>query len=151
MRATRTSLILLGTAIVAFGAFELQQTQTVRQIGGLVLWLFLALVVHDAIIAPAVLGVSILLRKYGRRIPLSVLMTLQAGVVVGLIASFPVVLEIAAKSRGPANPTVLPFDYDHRLGWLWIGTAILTAVAVTVLLLVRHARIIVRRRSVIRR
>ena len=50
--------------------------------GGLLVWLIGAVIVHDAILAPLVAGVSLLVAPAGRRVRPAVLAIVQAAVVV---------------------------------------------------------------------
>ena len=77
---------------------------------------------------------GLIMRKLGRRIPRAVLAIVHGGIVIGAV--FPVVLvpEILAQKYAHLFPTLLPFDYVKNLGILWIGTLVLTAVAVVVYL-----------------
>ena len=134
MRATRIVLVLLGVALIVTGAIVMQQTVRPVRIAGVVLWLALALVVHDGIIAPIVVGVGALLRRTGRRIPIAVLAMVQGALVIGSVFTLIVGPEIRAKQLGVRNVTVLPFDYAGRLALLWAALAVLTALAVVIYL-----------------
>lgn len=96
----------------------------------MVVWLVCALIVHDGIIAPIVLGVSVGMRRAGKSIPLAVLAILQGGIVVGFVISIVVIPEIYAKHLGTPNPTVLPFDYGLRFVFLWAGVIAATGLCV---------------------
>lgn len=140
MRTVRGILIALGAATVVFGMYEAWQTVSPRGITGLIVWLVLALIIHDGIIAMTVLAVSVALNRYGKRIPVSVLAVIQAGLVTALVLSFIAVQAIAAKSAGTRNPTVLPLDYATNLVWVWAAVAVVTALACGVVLLIGWAR-----------
>jgi hypothetical protein len=126
MRATRIGLVAFGVAMLVLGATIMRQTVSTQHITGLVVWLACALIIHDGIIAPVVFGVSVVMRKVGKRIPVAVLCIVQAAIVVGSVFSIIVIPEIYAQHLGPANLTVLPFDYAVRLALLWATLAILT-------------------------
>lgn len=132
MRAVRIVLAAAGVVLIAVGAVVMQQTVAPNRIVGVALWFALAIVVHDAIIAPLVFVVGTLMRRAGRRIPPAVLAIIQGGIVVASIFTIIVVPEIVAKSLGARNATVLPFDYGLRLAIMWGVVAVLTALAVGV-------------------
>ena len=93
---------------------------------GIVEWFAAAIIVHDAIIAPFVFGVGLVMRKAGRRIPLAVLAIIQAGLVVGAMFTIVLVPEILAQQHAHLFETLLPFDYVRNLGVLWVGTLVAT-------------------------
>ncbi|WP_209561400.1 hypothetical protein [Frigoribacterium sp. PvP032] len=132
MRVTRAVLLLVGVALIGLGGWVLTETVSPTRYGGLLVWLIGGVIAHDAIIAPLVAGVAVLLGRTGRRIRPAVLAILQVGVVLGVVLSLVVVPEIIAKARGTKNETVLPFDYGVRLGVAWLVVAVVTALAVVV-------------------
>ena len=129
-RVARGVLVAAGVLLLALGGWVLYGTVAPTRYGGLLLWLAGAVVAHDAVLAPLVVGASLLSRRAGRRVPPAVIAIVQAGVVVGVVFTLVVVPEIVAKTLGPKNDTVLPFDYGTRLAVLWLVVALLTATAV---------------------
>ncbi|MEF2976651.1 hypothetical protein [Subtercola sp. YIM 133946] len=137
MARVRAALIGVGVLGLLLGAYVLVTLQSPIAIVGVATWLLGAIILHDAVLSPIVLGVSVLVRRTGRRVSRVVLVIVQGAVVVGAIMTLLVVPEIYAKTKGP-NTTVLPFDYALRLGLLWASLAVLTAVVC--LLYTRRAR-----------
>ncbi|MER7606614.1 hypothetical protein [Nocardioides sp. NPDC127503] len=112
MRAIRGGLILLGTVGMAYGAWLLVSRQDLGQIVEVVIWLAAAVVIHDGILAPAVLGLGWF---GGRLLPRAV----ARGAVVVLVLLGPTVL-VAIPVLGrfgakPDNPTLLDRDYTQGL------------------------------------
>ena len=130
VRAARAVLLVVGVALIGVGGWVLTDTVSPTRYGGLLVWLIGAVLAHDAVIAPVVAGVALLVGRTGRRVRPAVIAILQVGVVVGVVLTLIVVPEIVAKARGPKNDTVLPFDYGARLGVAWLVVAALTALAV---------------------
>jgi len=130
VRAARAVLLVVGVALIGVGGWVLTDTVSPTRYGGLLVWLIGAVLAHDAVIAPVVAGVALLVGRTGRRVRPAVIAIVQVGVVVGVVLSLIVVPEIVAKARGPKNDTVLPFDYGARLGVAWLVVAVLTALAV---------------------
>lgn len=64
MKAWRIILAVAGIALAAFGVFRLVTETPVHSLLALALWLAAALVLHDAILAPSVVGVGWLLRRH---------------------------------------------------------------------------------------
>ncbi len=129
MRAVRATLVAVGVLGLALGAAVLLLKQTPVQIVGVGVWMLGAILLHDAVLSPIVVGVGILARKRGRRVPFALLAIVQAGIVVGAILTLLVLPEIYAKTLGTANPTVLPLDYSLNLALTWAAVAVLTALA----------------------
>ncbi|MBF4580062.1 hypothetical protein [Frigoribacterium sp. VKM Ac-2530] len=143
VRVARAVLVVVGVALIGLGGWVLTETVSPTRYGGLLVWLIGAVIAHDAIIAPVVAGIALVVGRTGRRITPAVLAIVQVGIVLGVVLTLVVVPEIIAKARGPKNDTVLPFDYGVRLGVAWLVVVVLTALAVvawTVLARRREAR-----------
>ena len=128
MARVRLTLFGVGVLGLLLGAYFLVTKQNPMQIVGVAVWLLGAIILHDAILSPIVLGVSVLVRRSGRNVSRVVLVIIQGAVIVGAILTLLVVPEIYAKTLMPANDTVLPFDYALRLGAMWLGLIVVTAV-----------------------
>ncbi|MBC7275406.1 hypothetical protein [Nocardioides sp.] len=112
MRGARGGLILLGTVGMAYGAWLLLSTQDLGQVVEVMIWLAAAVVIHDGILAPAVLALGWL---GGRLLPRAV----ARGAVTVLVLLGPVTL-VAIPVLGrfgakPDNPTLLDRDYVQGL------------------------------------
>ncbi|MCT9620755.1 MULTISPECIES: hypothetical protein [unclassified Curtobacterium] len=140
MRAARIVLVVVGVLVIAFGAYVLVTTVRPNRIWGLATWLLGAVILHDAILSPFVVGVGLLLRRTGRTLRAWALVVVQAVVVLGSVLALVVLPEIAAKAHGQKNPTVLPFDYGARL-LLVEGVLLLVVVVVLVVAARRPARV----------
>ncbi|WP_137768056.1 hypothetical protein C1N75_12930 [Curtobacterium sp. SGAir0571] len=138
MRAARIVLVVVGVLVMAFGAYVLVTTVRPNRIWGLATWLLGAVVLHDAVLSPFVVGAGLLLRRTGRRLGAGVLVVVQTAVVLGSVLALVVLPEIAAKHHGQKNPTVLPFDYTTRL--LVVEGVLLAVVVVALVVGVLRAR-----------
>ena len=71
MKARRITLVVACIALASFGVFRLLSEIPTHSLLVLAVWLIAALVIHDAIFAPSVVGVGWLLRRHvpdrGRR------------------------------------------------------------------------------------
>lgn len=132
MKIARIILLVVGLAGLDLGAVVMLTEVRPAQIVGVGIWILGAIVLHDAVLAPALLGIDVLMRRAGRRVRPAVVVIVQVGVVVGAIMSLIVLPEIYAKVLGPKNDTVLPLDYGLNLALFWGVTALLTAVACVV-------------------
>ena len=112
MRGVRGGLILLGGAGMAYGAWLLLSRQDLGQIVEVVVWLTAAVVIHDGILAPLVVGLGWI---GGRLLPRAV----ARGAVTVLVLLGPIVLvAIPVLGRFGAiadNPTLLDRDYTQGL------------------------------------
>ncbi|QZQ54823.1 hypothetical protein KZI27_16305 [Curtobacterium sp. TC1] len=143
MKAARIVLVVVGVLVIAFGASVLVTSVSPKRIGGLAAWLLGAVILHDAILSPFVVGAGLLLRRAGRSLRAWVLVVVQAAIVLGSVLALVVLPEIAAKRHGQKNPTVLPFDYGTRL-LIVEGVLLLVVVAVLAIGVVRARRSVVR-------
>lgn len=143
MKAARIVLVVIGVLVIAFGAYVLVTSVSPKRIGGLATWLLGAVILHDAILSPFVVGAGLLLRRAGRTLRPWVLVVVQTAVVLASVLALVVLPEIAAKRHGQKNPTVLPFDYGTRL-LIVEGVLLLVVVAVLVVGVVRARRTAVR-------
>lgn len=139
MKVARIVLVVIGVLVIAFGAYVLVTSVKPNRIGGLGVWLLAAVVLHDAILSPFVVGAGLLLRRAGRSLRAWVLVVVQAAIVLGSVLALVVLPEIAAKDHGQKNPTVLPFDYGTRL-LLVEGALLVVVVVVLVVGVVRSRR-----------
>ncbi|MER6970500.1 hypothetical protein ABT304_05540 [Nocardioides sp. NPDC000445] len=108
----RRAMILLGAVGMAYGAWLLVSRQDLGQIVEVVLWLAAAVVIHDGILAPAVLGLGWL---GGRLLPRAVARGAVTVLVLlgpATLIAIPVVGRFGAK---PDNPTLLDRDYTQGL------------------------------------
>ena len=114
----------LGIVLMAVGAVLLA---TGGQIKDVALWLAGAVVLHDGIIAPLVLGIGLLLAAVPARGAVR-----GALVVAGCLTM--VALPVLLRPGRPTNPSALPLDYLRN--WLLVLAAV--AVLTAVLLLARR-------------
>jgi hypothetical protein len=136
----RRILIFAGIAVLLLSAVILLDTVKPTRYIGILIWFAAAIIIHDALIAPAVFVAGFVMRRLGRRIPNAVLGIIQGGIVIGAVFTIVLVPEILARKYAHLFPTLLPFDYLKNLGILWVGTLVLTAAVVVGYLLVSRAR-----------
>lgn len=140
MTRARVGLVVGGALILLLSGWILLTTVKPTHYIGIVEWFAAAIIVHDAIIAPLVFAVGLVMRKAGWRMPLAVLAIIQAGLVVGAMFTIVLVPEILAQKYAHLFETLLPFDYVRNLGVLWVGTLVATGVAVVGYCVWRAAR-----------
>jgi hypothetical protein len=126
VKAWRILLAIAGIALAAFGVFRLVSETAVHSLLILALWLIAALVLHDAIMAPSVVGVGWLLRRYvpdrGRRF-VQLALIMSALVTVGAIPM------IFLRGSQPAVKALLLRNYGANL------ILLLSMIAVVILIL----------------
>jgi hypothetical protein len=139
MRAARITLGACGLVIVLIGVTLLIGTLRFEQLAGLGIWLACAIVLHDAVLVPAVTVLSALLKRAGRAFPRSAVLVIEGAFAVGMLISLAVGPEIYAKALGPRNSTVLPADYAARLIAVWVVIVVVASAVATVLTLITAA------------
>ncbi|MFJ3305278.1 hypothetical protein ACIPSA_19565 [Streptomyces sp. NPDC086549] len=117
MKVLRTTVGVAGVALMGVGASLLSD---VRDLPDVLVWLGGAIVLHDAVIAPMVLLVGLLLVRGGVRGPVR-----AALVVVGALTT--VALPVLLRPGKTANSSVLPLDYPSN--WLIALVAVATVTA----------------------
>ncbi|GGR76512.1 hypothetical protein GCM10010269_14630 [Streptomyces humidus] len=116
MKALRVLAGTAGVALMGVGAFLLTD---VRDPAGVLVWLGGAVLLHDVVIAPAVLLIGLVLVRGGIRGPVR-----GALLVAGALTA--VALPVLLRPGRTANPSVLPLDYPRN--WL-IALVAVAAVA----------------------
>jgi len=134
VRRWQIGLVVFGLALLGVGGITLLNDVSPKRYLGIASWFIGALILHDGVGAMAVFGVSVILRKTGRRIPFVVLAIVQGALVIGAIVTALVLPEVIKKAIGTANPTILPLDYGLNLVLFYAGLAVLTAAAIAIYL-----------------
>jgi hypothetical protein len=134
VRAWRVGLVVVGLLLLALGAVTMLGDVNPKRYVGILTWFLGALIIHDGIVAFAVVGINVAMRRAGRRVPLPVLLILQGAIVVGAIMALVVFPEIAKQGIGSANPTLLPLDYARNLAVFYAALVVVTTVAIVVYL-----------------
>lgn len=131
----RTRLVVgaVGVAVAVYGLIVVLRTVPWATYVGIAIWLVGAVVLHDAVLVPAVSVLRVATHKVGGRLPGPALALLKAGFVVGGVLSLIALPEIWAKRRGPLNPSVLPGSYAQALLVTWLVLAILTVGSVALI------------------
>ena len=120
--------VVIGTAgslLMAFGAFRLLTEIPVRGLLELALWLGAALVLHDAVLSPGVVGVGTLLRRVPARARTYVQGALIAGGLVTVIA----IPLIYREDSQPLAEAILAQDYRTNLAVLLAVVSVVAVVA----------------------
>lgn len=112
MKAWRILLAIAGIGLAAYGVFRLLSEIPTHSLLVLAVWLIAALVIHDAILAPSVIGVGWLLRRYvpdrGRRY-------LQAALIMIALVTVIAVPMIFLRGSQPAVKALLLRNYAANL------------------------------------
>jgi len=134
MRRWQIGLIAVGLLLLALGGLVLVLDVGPSEFVGIAIWFAGAIILHDGILAPIVFGVSLMLRRAGKRIPLGALLIVQGAVVVGAMTALLVVPEQLKQAIGTANPTILPLNYGVNLVVFGVVLIAVTVLAVVVYL-----------------
>lgn len=129
----RLAVGAVGVAVAGYGVVVLLGTVPWTSYLGLAVWLLAAVVLHDAVLVPAVSALRAAAHRAGRRLPGAAVALVEAGFVVGGVLSLIALPEIWAQRLGPLNPTVLPGAYGPALVTTWLVVAILAAAGVAII------------------
>lgn len=129
---TRMRLLLgaLGVLVAVYGAYVLVGVLPLVGYFGLALWLLGAIVLHDAVLVPAITVLRATAHRAGRRLPVTAIRLTEAAFVLVGTLTLLAVPEIYAQHLGSNNPTVLPGSYGRALLAVWLVVAVLTGLAV---------------------
>jgi hypothetical protein len=112
MKAWRIVLAVAGIALGAFGVFRLVTEIAPHSLLILAVWLVAALIIHDALLAPSVVGVGWLLRRFvpdrGRRY-------LQIALIMIALVTVIAVPMIFLRGSQPAVKALLLRNYGANL------------------------------------
>jgi hypothetical protein len=129
MGGYRLGLGIAGALLIGFGSFRLATNLDHGDLVALVLWLAVALVLHDAFIAPLTVGTGVLLT----RLPARARRYVQGALISGALVTVIAIPLIGRQGTQPAVKALLLRDYAGNLA-LMLG---LTA-AVALVLYVRR-------------
>jgi hypothetical protein len=140
VKAWRIVLAVLGIALGGFGVFRLVTEISVHTLLAIGVWLTAALVLHDVIMAPSVVGVGWLLRRWvpdrGRRY-------LQVALIMSCLVTVIALPMIFLRGSQPAEKALLLRDYGANLvlliGIIAAVSVILYAVRVVRDRAIRHS------------
>ena len=125
--------LAVGGAIFAFGLYGLLHNSVQTVPSNVLKWIAGSLILHDAIIAPAVLVAGFAL---SRLLPMAIRAGMQATLAVCAVVVVMSVPVLVAVGRRPDNPSLLPHDYGQNL---LIVIAVILA-GETTLTIIRSAR-----------
>lgn len=132
----RAALGVIGVAIAGYGVYLVVKTVPWASYLAIATWLVAAVILHDAVLVPAVSLLRAATLRAGRRLPAAALALIEGAFVVGGVLSLVAVPEIWAKHLGRQNPSVLPGAYGQALLVTWVVLAVLTAGSVAVLAMI---------------
>ena len=123
VRRIRVVIGAAGGLLVAFGVFRLGTEVPGRSLLGLALWLGGALVLHDAVLSPGIVGVGSMLR----RIPARARSYVQGALIAGGLVTVVAVPMVYRAGSQPAAEAILEQDFRANLALL---VALICGVAV---------------------
>lgn len=133
----RTRVVLAGAGLLLglFGVFRLLTQVPLSDLMFLALWLVGALIVHDAILSPAILGLGTITA----RVPPRARRYLQGALIAGGAVTVIALPMIYRAHRQPAVKAILEQNFVANLAWL-LGAIGVAAVLGYVVRLVRDHR-----------
>lgn len=129
VRVFRIALAVAGMALIGFGLWGLPTQLGPEQLFGLLVWMAVAVLVHDGMIVPlSTLGGAGLTRAGSRLRPASA-GVLRGGLLTGALMTLLALLLVTAQSEA-RDTSVLEADYAANLLWFWAALAIVSGVAI---------------------
>jgi hypothetical protein len=123
MRAARAALLVVGLAGITYAVIGILTDDGTRPLNQFLFTLALV-VVHDGIVAPAAIGVGVLVVRWA---PDWVRPPVQAGLFASLVLTIFAIPFVIGAGRLPDNASILPLNYAHGLllglGAIWLGAA----------------------------
>ena len=114
MRKYRIALIVAGALLLAFGAFRLVTQLDHGDLFVLAVWLVMAVVLHDLVVAPATVGAGVALTL----VPPRARRYVQGVLVVGALVTVIAIPLIRRRNTQPAIKAILLRDYAGNLALL---------------------------------
>lgn len=114
MRRYRIALCVAGGLLVAFGTFRLVTTLDPADLMALVLWLVVAIALHDAVIAPLTVGTGVLLTQ----VPSRARRYVQGALVAGALVTFIAIPLVYRRDTQPEVKAILLRNYAGNLALL---------------------------------
>ena len=114
MRKYRIALIAAGALLLAFGAFRLVTQLDHGDLFVLAVWLVMAVVLHDLVVAPATVGAGVALTL----VPPRARRYVQGVLVVGALVTVIAIPLIRRRNTQPAIKAILLRDYAGNLALL---------------------------------
>lgn len=131
MRPYRIALCVAGGLLLAFGLLRLVTKLDPPDLWVLLLWLVVAVVLHDCVVAPLTVGVGVTLT----RVPARARRYLQGALVVGALVTVVAVPLIGRRGTQPSVKALLLRDYAGNL-------ALVLGLVAAVALLLHAARVL---------
>jgi hypothetical protein len=114
VRKYRIALIVAGALLLSFGAFRLVTKLDHGDLFVLGVWLVMAVVLHDFVVAPATVGVGVALT----RVPPRARRYVQGVLIVGALITVIAIPLIRRRNTQPAIKAILLRDYAGNLALL---------------------------------
>ena len=112
MKAWRIILAISGSALAAFGVFRLVTEISSHALLVLAVWLIAALILHDAVLAPSVVGVGWLLRRH---VPDRARRFVQVALIMSSLVTVIALPMIFLRGSQPAVKALLLRNYGANL------------------------------------
>jgi len=123
VKAWRIGLAAAGILLAAFGLFRLLSETPVPSLVVLAVWLGAALIVHDALLAPSVVGVGWLLRRH---VPDRARRYLQLDLIMSALVTVIALPMIYLRDSQPEVKALLLRNYSANLLAINAGIALVT-------------------------
>ncbi|GAB3410527.1 hypothetical protein GCM10027515_30960 [Schumannella luteola] len=130
-RVARIVLIVIGVAIGVVGGVILLNDVAPKRFVGLATWLIVAVVLHDAVLAPVLVAAGLAFLRVRERLRIGRLAAtiVQGALVVAGVLTAIGVPGLLANRRGSANMTIATTPYLLSVAVVWVAAAVVIAAA----------------------
>lgn len=135
LRWIRFLLGALGLGLIGYGLFGLPTQLGFPQLLGLVVWMALAVLIHDGLIVPASTAAGFVLTRLGARLSPASAAVMRGALMTGVVISALALLLLKAQSVARIT-SALEADYALNLLWVW---AVILVVSVACIYVIERA------------
>lgn len=128
----RVVLAVVGIGLIGVGGIAMLAGVPVARYPGVLLWLALAVVLHDGVLAPLVVAFGVLGRPFAAGIGPVATAVARSALVIAALASLIAIPGLVERATGPRNATVHTIDYATVLLVCWLAAVVIAIGAAVV-------------------
>ena len=129
VRVSRIVLAVAGVALIGIGVLGLPTQLGPQQLLGLLVWMAVAVLIHDGVIVPLTTLAGAGLTRVGSGLRPASAAVLRGGLLTGALVTLLAMLLLKAQAEA-RNTSVLEADYAANLLWFWAALTIVSGVVI---------------------